>query len=145
MRKLITILICCLCSIWSFSQSSSLKGTVVDSVEKASLQNTVISILRKSDSVLLKYSRADKNGYFSFSTIKDGSFILMATHPYYGDFIDNIEIKAGEAKDMGKLYMTPKSKLLAEVILKSGSPIRIKGDTTLDITLNIHTQSSFYT
>ncbi len=131
MRKLATILICCLPGIMGLSQTSSLKGTVVDSVEKANLQNTVISILRKSDSVLVKYTRADKSGLFSVSNIKSGDYILMATHPYFGDFIDNIEIKQGEQKDLGKLYMTPKSKLLAEVILKSGSPIRIKGDTTI--------------
>ena len=33
--------------------------------------------------------------------------------------------------DLGKVFMIPKSKLLAEVILKSGAPIRIKGDTTV--------------
>ncbi len=27
--------------------------------------------------------------------------------------------------------MTPKSKLLAEVLIRTGSPIRIKGDTTI--------------
>jgi len=131
MRKQLLFLLCSIISAIGFSQTSSIKGSVIDSVEKASLQNTVISILKKSDSVLVKFTRADKSGLFSISNIKAGDYILMATHPYFGDFVDNFEIKPGEAKDFGKLYMTPKSKLLAEVIIKSGSPIRIKGDTTI--------------
>jgi len=131
MRKFTTFIICGLCSIAVFSQTSIIKGTLIDSVEKANLQNAVISILRKSDSVLVKFTRADKNGFFQISNFKDGSFILMATHPYFGDFIDNFVMEPGGIKDLGNLYMTPKSKLLAEVILRSGSPIRIKGDTTV--------------
>lgn len=131
MKKSIFILLCSIIAAISFAQAPSLKGVVIDSAEKASLQNTVISILRKSDSVLVKFTRADKSGLFTVSNLKTGEYILMATHPYFGDFVDNFEIKQGDSKDLGNLYMTPKSKLLAEVIIKSGSPIRIKGDTTV--------------
>ena len=131
MRKFFISLFICFISILSYSQAPSLKGLVIDSVEKASLQNTVISLLRKSDSVLVKFTRSDKSGLFTLSNLKVGEYILLATHPYFGDFIDNLEIKTGSSIDLGNLYMTPKSKLLAEVILKSGSPIRIKGDTTV--------------
>ena len=124
-------MLCSIIAAHSLAQTSSLKGTVVDSVEKASLQNTVISVLKKSDSVLVKFTRADKNGSFTVSNLKAGQYILMATHPYFGDFVDNIEVKQSGLTDLGKLYMTPKSKLLSEVIVRSGSPIRIKGDTTV--------------
>jgi outer membrane receptor protein involved in Fe transport len=131
MRKSIFVLLFSILATGSFAQATFLKGVVIDSAEKASLQNTVISILRKSDSVLVKFTRADKSGFFTVSNFKAGEYILMATHPYFGDYIDNFEIKLGDSKDLGNLYMTPKSKLLAEVIFKSGSPIRIKGDTTV--------------
>src|SRR4030095_324538 len=52
-------------------------------------------------------------------------------HTVLGDYFDKIAVAPGEVKDLGKIAMTPKSKLLAEVIIKSGSPIRIKGDTTV--------------
>jgi hypothetical protein len=45
-----------------------------------------------------------------------------------GDYFDGFEVKSSPI-DFGTIYLTPKSKLLSEVIVKSGSPIRIKGDT----------------
>jgi hypothetical protein len=114
-----------------FGQSSSLKGSVNDSIDKKNLQNTVISLLRTGDSVLAKFTRADRSGNFLITNPDPGKYILMVTHPYVGDYFDQVELKAGETTDLGKIFMTPKTKLLAEVILKSGSPIRIKGDTTV--------------
>lgn len=115
----------------SYSQSASIKGTVTDSVEKKSLGNTVISLLRKNDSVLVKFARANKDGSFSLSDLKADTFILMITHPFFGDYFDKVDVKGNTMTDLEKIYLTPKSKLLAEVIVKSGSPIKIKGDTTV--------------
>jgi hypothetical protein len=114
-----------------FAQTSSLKGSVADTTDKKNLLNTVICLLRPADSVLLRFTRADKSGNFLISNADTGKFILMITHPYVGDYFDQVELRPGLATDLGKVIMIPKSKLLAEVILKSGSPIRIKGDTTV--------------
>jgi hypothetical protein len=130
MRKLLFIFLITTAGSACFSQSI-LKGSVIDSSEKANLQNTVISILRSGDSVLAKFTRAGKKGSFSITNLKAGKYVLIATHPYFGDYTDNFEMPAGGELDLGNLYMTPKSKLLSEVIVKSGSPIRIKGDTTI--------------
>ncbi|HRX94648.1 MAG TPA: TonB-dependent receptor, partial [Chitinophagaceae bacterium] len=113
------------------AQSSSIKGNVSDSVDHKDLSNAVVSILRQSDSVLVKYTRVLKDGNFAINTLTEGSYIIMITHPYMGDYFDAIELPAGTEKKLGDIYMVPKSKLLAEVIIKSGSPIRIKGDTTI--------------
>ncbi|HET9278291.1 MAG TPA: hypothetical protein VFN95_08880, partial [Flavitalea sp.] len=115
----------------AFAQTSSVKGIVEDTVEHKTLQNTVISLLRVNDSVLVKFTRADKTGKFSIINIRDGQYIMMITHPLLGDYFDKITIEPGAVKDLGRIAMIPKSKLLAEVIIKSGSPIRIKGDTTV--------------
>lgn len=131
MKKNLFCILCCILSTFSFSQTSSIKGSVIDSVENANLQHTVISLLRKTDSVLVKFARADKSGLFTLNNLKPGDYILMATHPYFGDFVDAISFNENKTIHLGNFYMTPKSKLLAEVILKSGSPIRIKGDTTI--------------
>ena len=47
-----------------------------------------------------------------------------------GDYFENLNLKEGE-NNLGNIFMTPKTKLLADVIVRSGSPIRIKGDTTV--------------
>ncbi|HLF45376.1 MAG TPA: carboxypeptidase-like regulatory domain-containing protein, partial [Chitinophagaceae bacterium] len=93
MRKLFISFLFCFIVTLAYSQLSSLKGVVVDSVEKSSLQNTVISLLRKSDTVLVKFTRADKAGLFTLSRLNAGSYILMATHPYFGDFVDSFDLK----------------------------------------------------
>lgn len=115
----------------AFSQSASIKGTITDSVEKKNLVNSVISILTPGDSVLAGFTRADKQGNFSIQSVKDGKYILMITHPFMGDYFDRFEIKDAKTIELGNIYLTPKAKLLQEVIVKSGSPIKIKGDTTI--------------
>jgi hypothetical protein len=131
MRKFLASLLLLLAAHFTtFSQSTSIKGTLIDTNDNGSLKNTVVSIVRQSDSVLVRFTRTDKDGNFVFPNIKPGKYIFMATHPYFGDFMDKIEISS-EGLDLGKIVMTPKSKLLAEVIVKSGAPIRIKGDTTV--------------
>ena len=115
----------------SNSQTSSLKGTVTDTTEKKNLSNTVVSLLRQSDSVLVRFTRTNQEGQFTINNIQERKFILMITHPYQGDYFDKVEIPAGGTKDVGTIHLIPKSKLLAEVIIRSGSPIKIKGDTTV--------------
>ncbi len=129
MKKALLSFILSVTAFISFSQSS-IKGTVTDSVEKKNPENAVVSLMRHSDSVLIKFTRAGKEGQFSFSNLPEGKYILMITHPYMGDYFDNLDVQPGE-NELGKIYMTPKSKLLADVIIRTGSPIRIKGDTTV--------------
>jgi len=132
MRKKVLLVLClALLTHLVFAQTTSLKGSVVDNSDNKNLQNTVISLMRASDSVLVKFARADKSGNFSISNIKEGQYIVMITHPYLGDYFDKMEVKPNVVNDLGTINMIPKSKLLAEVIIKSGSPIRIKGDTTV--------------
>ncbi len=131
MKKLFSGILMLLISAAAFPQSASIKGMVIDSVEKKNLANTAIILLRRSDSTLVKFARANKEGRFQLNLLNAGSYIIMNTHPFMGDYFDNIELKANESLDLGTIYMIPKSKLLAEVIVRSGSPIKIKGDTTI--------------
>lgn len=132
MRKLFLTLLFLLfvSSIAIFAQKANLKGSVVDTTDRKNLQNSVVSLLRKDDSVLVRFSRVDQSGKFVLTNVEPGNYLLMITHPYVGDYFDKVDLKEGE-NNLGNVVMIPKSKLLAEVILKSGSPIRIKGDTTV--------------
>jgi hypothetical protein len=42
-----------------------------------------------------------------------------------------VEAQSNNTTDLGNIFLIPKSKLLAEVIIKTGAPIRVKGDTTI--------------
>ncbi|MBI5372324.1 MAG: outer membrane beta-barrel protein [Sphingobacteriales bacterium] len=132
MKKTVFLTLLLLCGVFfSRAQTSLLKGQITDSVDKKNPANAVISLLRKTDSVLVMFTRARQDGQFTLGPVASGRYILMITHPYMGDYFDTLQLQAGVPQDLGKLYMTPKSKLLAEVILKTGTPIRIKGDTTV--------------
>ncbi len=131
MYKLPALLISLLClSAATFGQSVTVSGSVKETSEKKPIKNAVVALLTVKDSVLYRFARTNADGSFQLKNVKPGNYIIMTTHPYYADLLDNIEAKDAETK-LGDLAVTSKSKLLQEVIIKSGNPIRIKGDTTI--------------
>jgi hypothetical protein len=130
LKKLLFSISFILLSQFLFSQSLEISGKIEDTTSKVKVKNAVVMLLSAGDSVIKKFMRTDAQGDFSFKQVKKGDYILMVTHPSFADFVDNIELK-DENKNLGAISVTPKSKLLEAIILKSGSPIRIKGDTTV--------------
>lgn len=131
MYKLSAVLLVLICiSFPSFSQDITVSGNLKDKSEKKPVKNAVVALLRQKDSVLYKFTRADAEGNFLIKNVKAGDYVLMTTHPLYADYVDSIAIYDASAK-LGTIELINKSKLLQEVIVKSGSPIRIKGDTTI--------------
>jgi len=131
MLKLSALLVGLFCiSLSAISQNTTVSGTLKDTTEKKPLKNAVVALLTVKDSILYKFIRTDADGNFTLKNVKPGSYILMTSHPFYADLLDNIEVKAGETK-LGTIAATSKSKLLQEVIVKSGSAIKVKGDTTV--------------
>src|SRR4030095_15439051 len=111
MRKFFAGLVFILAAVTLHAQKASIKGTVTDTVEKKNLSNAVIAILKKPDSVLVKFSRANKDGDFLIRDLDTGRFILMATHPFFGDYFDEVEVKENSLKDLATIYLTPHTKL----------------------------------
>src|SRR5688500_17755191 len=135
MKKLTALLVVLFAiSLSVFSQDAALKGTVIDTSEKRNLSNAVIGVLRPADSVLVTFTRSDKNGHFTLKLSPAQArekYIIMVTRPSYADYFDRVEITKGAPVDLGTIAMTLKSQLLQEVVVqhKLGA-IRIKGDTT---------------
>jgi Outer membrane protein beta-barrel family/Carboxypeptidase regulatory-like domain len=117
-------------SVNAYAQPISVSGAVEDTLNKKGIQNAVVALLSAKDSVLYKFARTDVNGKYSIKNLKPGEYLLMATHPYFADVIFNLGLKDVETAIPG-IALTSKSKLLEEVIVKTGSPIKIKGDTTV--------------
>ncbi len=129
MRKL--LFLACLtfiAFISSHGQQALLKGNIADSSEKRNLHLAVISLLRKSDTTLVSYTRTDANGHFVLPKADTGQYVILVTYPRFADFMEGVTLKADT--DLGKIFMTQKSKLLDEVVIRTGAAIRIKGDTT---------------
>lgn len=131
MPKLSALLIAVmLCSLTSTAQTTTLTGSVADTSQQKGIANAVVLLLTPVDSVLYKFTRTDSKGNYSFKNIRYGNYILMTTHPYFADFVDNISVNE-TTMNIPQVAVTSKSKLLQEVIVKSGNPIRVKGDTTI--------------
>ena len=117
--------------ILSFSSQAQLLtvgGSVNDQSENKP-QNAVIALLIPRDSILYKFTRSDALGRYLFKDVTPGSYILMTTHPYYADVLEDVEIKADT--EFPPYSLISKAKLLQEVIVKTGSPLKIRGDTTV--------------
>jgi len=129
MKKLIPFLAFIFVCVSAFSQSAKVSGSVINKDEHTPIKNAVIALLTPKDSFLYKFTRSGADGKFVFKDVKPGNYIIMTTHPYFADLLDNVEISGD--KDLAQLNLISKSKLLQEVIIKSGSGFRIKGDTTV--------------
>ncbi|HSQ45223.1 MAG TPA: TonB-dependent receptor, partial [Ginsengibacter sp.] len=129
MKKLTIIIAGLFLYLTTFSQLAKVSGSVNDPNENKPVKNAVIALLTPKDSFLYKFTRSDAAGRFTLKNVKPGKYILMTTHPYFADLLDNIDIKNDE--ELAQLNLISKSKLLQEVIIKSGSGFRIKGDTTV--------------
>ncbi|MGN6193632.1 MAG: outer membrane beta-barrel protein, partial [Ginsengibacter sp.] len=116
-------------TFWSSAQTATVSGKVKDADEDKPIANAVVALFTPKDSILYSFTRTDTAGNYLLKNVKPGNYILMTSHPYYADLLYNID-----AKNDTKLPVTSlvsKGKLLQEVIIKSGTPFRIKGDTTV--------------
>ena len=130
MRKIFTLLtILFLLSFSSIAQTGSVSGSVTDPNEKKPVHNAVIALLTPKDSILYKFTRSDAQGKYILKDIKPGDYILMTSHPYFADMLDNIVVTNN--LEIPEIALISKAKLLQEVIIKTGSPIKIHGDTTI--------------
>jgi len=112
------------------AQSSHISGTVADTLEKKELMNASILLLRPADSILIRHSRSDAAGHFSFQRVPSGHYLLLVTYPSYADYVDDIEVKDSGSLQLATIPMVLKSTLLAEVVVRGTGAVRIKGDTT---------------
>src|SRR5258706_14120568 len=118
MRKSVILsLLICTATIIVHSQTSFVKGTVTDTAEKKNLSNSVITLLKENDSTLVQFTRSDKSGHFLIQHILPGKYVILVTYPKFADYADEIELKQNDVVDLGNILLTPKSILLANVIL----------------------------
>jgi Carboxypeptidase regulatory-like domain len=128
MKKIFPLLLLLL-PFWAGAQTT-ISGTVSDTTNNKQLTNSVVSLLRKTDSVLVQFTRSGSNGNFLLKNVRPGDYLVFITHPTFGDYIDRLTITDSGKIALGSIAMTPKSKLLAEVIVRSANgAIRLKGDT----------------
>jgi len=120
----------CFIAIVSHAQKATIKGTVTDTLNKQTLHNAVISLLRSKDSVLYKFTRTNEKGNFELTNLSAGKYVIMITYPNYAEFMDDVTLTDTSTLHLYQLALITKAKLLEEVIVRQKvSPIKFKGDT----------------
>ena len=130
MKKLSLIFLLVISTGIAFAQQIKVTGKVKDNVLGGTVKNAVVALLTPKDSILKTFTRAKEDGSYVLENVKPGKYILVVSHPSFGDYVDDIEVK-NENITLPIVALTSKIKLLEAVILKSGNAIRIKGDTTI--------------
>jgi hypothetical protein len=110
------------------AQTAQVTGLVKDTINQSVPAGTVIVLLRPTDSNMVSFTRADAQGAFHFSNVPVGDYLLWISHPAFAPYRDSVHLGAG-TNQLGKIFLTLRSQILKEVIIKGVNPIRVKGDT----------------
>ncbi|HEY5368312.1 MAG TPA: TonB-dependent receptor, partial [Hanamia sp.] len=129
MKKFFTLFIGIFLSFSSFSQMVKVSGEVRDVNEDKPVNNAVVSLLTPKDSILYSFTRTDTSGKYVLKNVAPGKYILMTSQPNYADILSDIVLE--KDTKLPSTALISKAKLLQAVIIKTGSPMRIKGDTTV--------------
>jgi hypothetical protein len=113
------------------AQTMKITGTVYDTTGTQPLSQAMVMAVRVKDSLLLNFTRTDKNGSFTLTNFPVDTFSLVISHPRFDDKTiyvfghkDNYEI------NIPLVRMPSKSKELEEVMIYANkNPIYYKGDT----------------
>ena len=133
MKKLLllSILFTCFVQAVAIAQTTGVKGQLLDTADNKSLENSVVAVLNR-DTTLVSFTRAGSKGLFDLK-LPDSSkhYLLMVTHPSFGDYVDSIEINTGQVLNLNIISMFSKAKLLEEVIVRGNRSMFMRGDTTV--------------
>ena len=130
MKKLLLSSLLVLLASIGFAQQVKVSGSVKDVSVGLKVKNAVVALLTPKDSILKVFTRVKEDGSYVLENVNPGKYIFSVSHPSFGEYIEDIEVK-NENTTMPTVALTSKMKLLEAVIVKSGNPIRIKGDTTI--------------
>src|SRR5665213_846380 len=129
MKNLSVLILSILLCQSSFSQVAKISGQVKDGNENEPINNAIIALLTPKDSILYSFTRTDTAGKYVLKNVPEGKYILMISQPRYADLLTDINVQKNTELPLTDLVS--KAELLQAVIIKTGSPMRIKGDTTV--------------
>ena len=129
MKKLLVLFSATLLSYSSIAQTAKISGHVKDAHEDKPVNNAVVALFTPKDSILYSFTRTDSSGNYLLKDVQRGPYILMVSQPRYADVLTDIQVN-NDTK-VPETALLSKSELLKEVIVKTGSPLKIRGDTTV--------------
>lgn len=130
MQKFFTILTLLFISVAAMAQTTgSVRGKLIDSLNKQSLKDASVTILDGKDSSLEVFTLAKDDGSFSLLNIPFGEMILQIKFQGYEPYSKHITFsKANAAVNLGNIYLKTAANDLGNVTV-SESVVRMKKDT----------------
>lgn len=135
MRRILVFAVLGLTTIFNsaFAQNSnSIKGKITDNSGKA-LQSVTVSVLKATDSSLVKADVTDATGAFELMIAQTGKYLLNYTMiGFEKTYSPVFEVKNGQGFDAGTVSLQAASNKLQDVTVTSRKPmIEIKADKTV--------------
>ena len=131
MKKLLVCLFLVIIGSTSIAQDLTIKGNVVDTVNKLPLADAVVMAVRLSDSVLLDFQRTDASGEFLFSNLPVTTIELLITHSKFEErsyFIIGSQDK--KEFTVPEIILPNVSQVFDEVVIfANNEPVYFRGDT----------------
>lgn len=130
MNKILTIVACVLLSLTASAQTTgSVRGKLLDTLNKQSLKDASITVLDARDSSLEVFTLAKADGSFSLLNIPFGAMIVKVRFQGYEPYAKKITFSVANANiDLKTIYLKTASNDLGNVTVTE-SVIRMKKDT----------------
>lgn len=128
MSKII-IVFCVFLSSVAVAQQTII-GTVVDASDNSSLIGVNLLLINQADSTSSHFATSDIDGFFKFSNVKTGAYILSGTYVGYSKLENSIRVE-GKDIDLAIVNMQQDAEVLEELKIVGQTPMSIQlGDTT---------------
>jgi hypothetical protein len=115
----------------AFAQSQNVvKGVLIDDSTGEALGFATVSLTRDGQTKPAKYTLSDDKGTFSMSSIRNGSYAVVAELMGYEPFSKQITIENNKSIDLGEIRMKiDREQLEAAEVSAIGNPVIVKKDT----------------
>ncbi|MGN6292341.1 MAG: TonB-dependent receptor domain-containing protein [Chitinophagaceae bacterium] len=126
MRKLLSLLILALTtlSLASYAQvkTGKISGTVIDGSTKI-IESATITLLRASDSAVVKMSVADKTGKYEFDNVPEGRYIVAISAVGHDKGFSEVVAVAGSSNTVVKtIELVPQAQAMSGVTVTAKKP-----------------------
>src|SRR5476651_770456 len=104
MTKLIAIitLLACMATASIAQNRANIKGKVVDSISKESMEFATVAVLNNRDSALISYTTTLKTGEFALHNLPVGAGLkLVISFVGYDNYRKYFTLDKGETRDLG--------------------------------------------
>ena len=124
-KNLLAMVVLTALSFASYAQNASkISGVIKDGNEKT-LESATISLIKATDSSIVKVAIADKAGRYQFENITTGKYLVnVSATGHDAGFSSLVEVKEGNASiEVPVIVLQPATKSLGAVVVTSKKPL----------------------